>query len=55
MLNPINKLYNVKTTEPEIGYGMVLAEQCQNIWAIATHFPGYPIDIYNNNVSGAFP
>ena len=54
MLHPINKLCNVKATEPEIGYGTVLAEQCQNIWVIATLFPGYPIDIYDDDVSGAF-
>jgi len=50
--NPINRLCDVKATEPEIEYGSVLAEHCQNLWSIATEFPGEPIDLYDDDVSG---
>ena len=53
--HPVNKLCNVKAIEPKIKYGTVLADQCQNIWRIAQSCPGEPIDVYDNNASGAFP
>ena len=48
--HPINCLCDVRATEPEIRYGTVLADHCQNLWSIATEFPGEPIDLYDDDV-----
>ena len=53
--HPINKLCDVKATEPEIKYGTVLADHCQYAWSIAKAFPNTPIDLYDDDISGAFP
>ena len=49
--HPINKLVDIKISEP----GTVLHRHCTFLWRIAGTFPNGIIDIYNNDVSGAFP
>jgi len=55
VLQPINKLCDVKKTEPRVKYGTVLKGHCQYLWSIAAHYPGQAIDLYDDDVSGAFP
>jgi hypothetical protein len=55
VLYPINKLCDVEKTEPRVKYGTVLKGHCQYLWSIAAHYPDQPIDLYDDDVSGAFP
>lgn len=52
---PINKCCNAAETEATIKYGTVFEEHCQLLWSIAAHYPGSPIDMYDDDISGAFP
>ena len=52
--NPINKCCVAKETEPQIRYGEAEKDHCQYIWSIAAHYPHVPIDLYDDDVSGAF-
>ena len=53
--HPINKLVDIKLSEPEIGYGTVLHRHCTFLWRIAGTYPNDIIDVYDDDVSGAFP
>ena len=55
IIQPINKICDVKKTEPRVKYGTVLKDHCQYLWSIAAHYPGQAIDLYDDDVSGAFP
>ena len=53
--HPINKLVDYELSEPAIGYVHVLRGHTTYLWRLATQYPGYTIDSYDNNISGAFP
>ena len=53
--HPVNKLVNVKLSEPEIGYGTFLHRHCMYLWRLAATYPGEIIDAHDDDVSGAFP
>ena len=53
--NPINILVDCELSEPAIGYVTVLKEHAAYLWRIAATYPSCTIDLYNDDVSGAFP
>ena len=55
VLHPINQICDVTQTEPRVKYGAVLKDHCQYLWSTAAHYPDHAIDLYDGNVSGAFP
>ena len=57
--HPINKLVDIKLSEPAIGYGTVLHRHCKFLWRIAGTYPIKIINVYvrciQNGKNGKLP
>ena len=52
--HPTNKLVDCELSEPAIGYANVLKEHAAYLWRLVSQYPGCTINLYNDNISGAF-
>ena len=53
--NPVNACCNAKMTEPPVKIGTVFNNHVNEIWSVKTNYPNHPIDLYDYDISGAFP
>ena len=53
--NPINNLVDYKLSEPAIECATVLKDHAAFLWRMVATYPGCTIDLYDNDVNGAFP